>query len=204
MRLLATALILALAACTPEIGTGTYFCGPERLCPPELSCDDTSYTCIAPSSVDPFVCPEGFDDTEPDDEMSTAQDLGELDCGLNLLQAANSCLQAGSGADYYTFTYNGNCQGANPHLAIQMRYPIALVPLQLELIDGNGTVVATGDYCTQSNDSSGRESLCIDTPPVTGTTYFVKVSRDPDGPDCDGDCDFNQYLLNIAFPLAGS
>ncbi len=204
MRLLTIALIASVAACTPDIGPGTYFCGPERLCPPELSCDDTSYTCVVDTSVLPFQCPEGYEQFEPDDDMSTARDLGELECGLPPLQNGGSCLLTGDGPDYYTFTYNGNCMGSNPHLEIRLRFPIAHVPLQVELLDGSGSVLAAGEICTSPIDTSGRERVCIDIPPVTGTTYFVKVSRAVDGPDCDGDCSFNQYLLDIQFPLAGS
>lgn len=196
-------VVLGVAACTPEIGPGTYFCGPERLCPPELSCDDTSYTCVAPTSVQPFACPMGFDDAEPDDDMANAQDLGELECGLPAIQNGASCVVDGDPADYYKFVYNQDCQGSNPHLQIRLRYPIALVPLQVELLDDSGSVLAAGEICTSPIDTSGRERLCIDIPPVTGTTYFVRVARPADAPNCDGDCDYNQYLLDILFLLSG-
>lgn len=204
IALVVASLAFAGSACTPEIGPGTYHCGPERLCPPELACDDTSYTCVTPQSVVPFSCPAGFEDFEPDDDMQSARDLGELECGLPPIQNGNSCLVEGNPADYYMFTYNDDCQGENPHLEISLRYPLALVPLQIELLDGAGTVIAAGEICTSPIDVTGRERICIDAPPVPGTTYFVKVSRAADAPDCDGTCDYNQYILDVNFPLAGN
>jgi|GEM_PF-1523885 len=204
MRLAVVFFALLTAACSPDIGSGTYFCGPERLCPPDLTCDDTSYTCVTPASAMPFSCPAGFDDTEPDSDMANARDLGELECGVPAIQNATSCVVAGDAGDYYKFVYNQDCQGANPHLEIRLRYPIALVPLQLELLDGSGTVLASGELCTSPIDTTGRDRVCIDIPPVTGTTYYVRVVRPADAPNCDGDCDSNQYLLDILFPLSGS
>ena len=31
--------VLSVGACSPEIAAGTYFCGPEQLCPEGLVCD---------------------------------------------------------------------------------------------------------------------------------------------------------------------
>ena len=58
--------------CEPEIGTGTYYCGPAEFCPPSLACDQLTYTCVAPVLADPFLCPEESETWEPDDDLQTA------------------------------------------------------------------------------------------------------------------------------------
>ena len=50
---------LVSSACSPEIGKGTYFCGPERFCPPDMECDDPSYTCDSPRISMLVGSPEG-------------------------------------------------------------------------------------------------------------------------------------------------
>ncbi len=189
----------ALAACTPEIGSGAYYCGPERLCPPDFACDDNSYTCIYPFQVEPFACPDGSEADEPNDSLAQADDLGPLTCGSSILDATGCVL--GDDADYYRMDSASSCSGNDPHLQIKLRFPVADVPLELELLDDSGAVVTTGEDCTPQDNFSGRTHLCIRFVPDTGV-YFVRVQRQADGPDCDGACNFNQYQLDIVYPLS--
>ncbi len=188
----------ALAGCTPEIDSGTYYCGPERLCPPDLACDDNSYTCTYPFQVEPFACPDGSEVNEPNDSTAQADDLGDLTCGSSVLSAPG-CVVGGDG-DYYRMNSVASCSGNDPHLEIKLRFPEADAPLALELLDESGAVVAAGQDCTPEDNFSGRSHLCIEFTPGTGV-YFVRVQRQADGPDCDGACNFNQYQLDIVYPL---
>ena len=72
--------------------------------------------------------------------------------------------------------------------------------LGVELLDQSGSVVATGEVCTPSVDFSGKEAMCIDVPAAQGT-YFVRVTS-TGAANCSGECDYNQYTLDIRLPLS--
>lgn len=200
MRGLLLSALVVCAACEPEIGNSTYFCGPERLCPPDQVCDDNSFTCVGPTVAVPFACTDDANVAEPDDLPSMALTTGALACGVSPLDLSLGCVESVDDEDYVTFDFDVDCNGSDPRLEITLSYPIALVPLSLELLDANERVVAEGELCTRDANFSGMDSVCIEMLPPAGT-YFVRVSSDRDGGDCSGDCHFNQYTLSIDFPL---
>lgn len=197
---LLAAAAATLVGCSPQIDKGTYFCGPERFCPPDLACDEPTFTCEAPSLVDPFACPEDSELLEPDDEPSTAYDAGESECGASVANEILGCI-VGDDVDLLRFTYVGECAGDDPHLEISLRFPIAFAPLALELVDEGGAVVARGEPCTPSGDHTGSDYLCVDARPDSGA-YLVRVRVADDATDCDGDCRFNRYSLDVVTPLS--
>jgi hypothetical protein len=194
------AMAIALASCVPEINTGTYFCGPERLCPPELECDDTSFTCVNPLLVDPFTCPEGANLFEPDDSPEDARDLGDLECDPGAVLSTAGCV-VGADADYYALAYPSGCGERSSRLTVTLRYPVATMPLTVELLDSQGEVIAVGGLCTPAVDYSGRDWLCIEVEP-SAQGYYVRVEGLTDAPDCGGDCDHNSYELDINLLLS--
>jgi len=200
MRLAATCLAL-VAACTPDIGKGTYFCGPERFCPPDMACDDPTYTCESERLAQPFACPAGSEALEPDDSYDQSVDDGELDCGESLVGERVGCVDADGDEDYLAFDVIGACVGENPHLEVTLRFPIAFVPLSIDLLDESGASIAEGVLCTQSGDLTGNDRVCIEHELDPGH-YFLRVRAEPGGPDCDGDCHHNQYTIIVAYPLA--
>ncbi|HTM21976.1 MAG TPA: hypothetical protein VL172_15750 [Kofleriaceae bacterium] len=193
-------LLLTLAACSPDIGSGTYFCGPERLCPPNLGCDDSTYTCMRPAAVEPFACPEDAEAAEPDGSTDQADQRGDLVCGGAVSQP-DGCIADGDQIDVLAFTVPTTCLGADPHLAVTLRFPIALVPLRVQLLDAGGQPLAAGQECTPDDDFTGKLYQCIETPLDPGD-YFLQVDIDPDGGDCGGDCRHNSYSLDVLFPLS--
>lgn len=198
---LGAALAALACACSPTIDNGTYYCGPERLCPPDQVCDDSSYTCMSPYDAEAFSCPDGSDAAEPDDILSQARDVGSLSCGAAALEAATGCIPDINDVDYYVFEHQADCTGSDPHLEVTLRYPVALVPLTVELLDEEENVVAEGELCTPSGDLTGTDKLCLEATPPPGT-YYVRVSSPKDAPDCDGACHYNQYTIAIRFPLS--
>lgn len=203
IRIACGALLAALAVgCTPDIGRGTYFCGPERLCPPDLECDDTSFTCEVPSEAAAFACPEGTELTEPDDSLAEATDLGDLACGSpDPLYDASGCIPGAGDVDLYRFRYDDVCSGSDPHIEVAVRYPIALVPLTVELLDESGAVREAGELCTPSGDRTGTDRLCIETPLASGV-YYLRIRAADGAPDCDGTCHYNSYRANMTLPLS--
>jgi hypothetical protein len=194
------AFLLALAACSPEIGPGTYYCGPEQYCPPDLACDPSTYTCQLPSSVDPFSCPLGTDAREPDDSTAVAFALGSVACGGEPLEGGTGCIDDGADEDWLELVFDRECQGSDPHLQIRVSFPIALVPLELALLDDQGGEVAAAEPCTSEPNYTGLDTLCLDVRPPDGT-YYVRV-RAAGHSDCDGDCRFNQYFIDVRHLLA--
>jgi len=192
------AVVGLAVGCTPEIGAGTYFCGPELLCPPDLACDPNTYTCETPGSFDPFSCPSGSESFEPDDTISTARELGRLVCNFGS-EYGPLCIDDFTDTDLISFEI-GNCAGDDPHVEVEIRFPVAMAPLQVDVLDEDEAVVATGASCTPQSNFSGMEWVCAELPPVEGT-YFIRVRARGDI-DCDGECPHNLYQLFVRYPLA--
>jgi hypothetical protein len=199
--ILGTALMICSFGCSPEITSGTYFCGPERLCPPDFECDDPTFTCENPIVAAPFSCPDGSQSAEPDELVTMARDLGETTCGDQIANALTGCIVDINDVDHFEFDYLTECTGADPRLSVVIKFAIAHAALTLEVVDDSENVVATGELCTPSGDFTGREWLCLEFLPPTGT-YFVRIRSDRDSPDCDGGCHYNQYQLSVSLPLA--
>jgi hypothetical protein len=190
--------LAGLVACTPEIGLGTYFCGPERLCPPDQACDEISWTCVHPLWAEPFSCPAGSDTFEPDDERGAARDLGATSCERSsVLVGAVGCIAGADAVDYATFDLPELCSDEH-RVVVTLRYPIALMPLAVDLVDGEGQVVASGALCTPPLDYSGQDRLCIEVAP-TVQRYWTRVTPAADAVDCDGACAYNRYTLDVSF-----
>ena len=201
MRAALLALTCVLVACSdPDIGAGTYYCGPERFCPPDLECDDPTFTCERPGSASAFACADGAQGHEPDDTVGAAEELGDLDCGLPILEQRVGCLDD-EDVDHIGFTLGGECVGDDPHLEVALRFPVALVPLTLELIDTSGEVISEATLCTPSGDQTGTDRVCLERRIEPGH-YLLRVRVADDAPDCDGDCRHNSYQLDVGYPLS--
>jgi hypothetical protein len=182
------ALALLLAGCEPEIGRGSYHCGPERLCPPDLVCDGVTAVCTVEHEALPFECAEGSTDTEPDDQLDAPYDIGVAGCGEARTMAG--CLSDDADVDHLAVTPPAGCE----ELGLEVRYPVAFAPVLLEVID-DGTVVATSEVCEEL-DEAGRAVACLSAAVTAEAGYVVRVRRG-DGGDCDGACAYNRYDLSI-------
>jgi hypothetical protein len=190
---------LTAAACTPEIGSGTYFCGPERFCPPEQVCDDSSFTCVNPLLAEPFSCPDGSQAAEPDDVLADARDLGVLTLTQpTVLGAQAGCIPTADDVDLVELECDATCAESGGRLEITARYPVAFLPVGVELLDDTGNVLVSAELCTPSVDYTGMDYLCIDHDPSVGV-YYVRAAGVAGAPDCDGGCGFNRYSLDIKF-----
>lgn len=189
---------LALAACEPEIGAGTYYCGEDGFCPPDLACNPDTFTCETPGSFGEFDCPSGSEADEPDDELASAPTLGALPCGYNPIPR-EGCVPDGDDVDLLQFEVAA-CTGANPRLDITLMFPVALVELELALVDDTGAIVRTGEPCTPEPNFTGRRWLCIEGAVPDGA-YHLRITAGDDG-DCDGACRYTHYLLFVRYPTA--
>jgi hypothetical protein len=182
---------LALAACEPEIISGTYFCGPERGCPPDLACDGATLRCVRPEQVEPFRCAAGSQAAEPDDELASAQSLGVLGCRSRVVDLTG-CIADAADVDHLRVEGPAGCNGT---LQVVMHHPVALADLALEVLDEAGQPVAAGAVCL-ALDVTGRVRTCVEAPIAPGQIRIVRVRGSGAG-TCDGDCAHNQYYLSL-------
>ena len=209
------AACIALIGCDPVISGETYFCGPNALCPPDLQCqhgasfptDPAStigalpYNCVVPEVAQEFSCNEVTADQEPDDELASASDLGDLGCGREISFQGWGCLEE-SDVDHFRFTKTAVCTGGDPRVLSTVRFPIGAAPLRLELLNAVGALVAVGETCGVQ-DNSGTERVCLVLREAPPEDYTLRVVRDESrSDDCNGKCRFNRYQLVIASPTS--
>jgi hypothetical protein len=204
MRAFALCFAIALASCKPEIVAGAYVCGPERYCPEDFVCNEMTVSCDNAATAQSFECAPGAADAEPDDNSEDGKEIGNLSCGtqIEISQADNlatwGCLANGDDVDHFRVAIP-SCSGGDPHVSIGLQYHVAFAPLSVELINGAGEVVASGEICTDSSNS-GVERLCLESPSPAAGDYVIRI-RSTGEADCDGECAFNRYLLRTAYLL---
>ncbi len=213
---LQVAPLVIIAACKPKITTDTYYCGPEELCPPGLSChlgptrsDDGNqrasfaYSCVTSLAAGDFACSENTSDREPDDEPALGLDLMDLGCGSQVVQEDWGCIDSAGDLDHYQFHVADVCAGSNPRFEVNLSYPIGAAPVSVDLLDGTGETLASGEICTGAADEGGVEERCITMPELPIGDYVLRIRLDPDGnADCDGACAFNRYQLRLSTPIS--
>jgi len=189
------AVALAAAACDPEITSGVYLCGEERGCPPGLVCDGVTTECVYSGEAASFQCAEGSNDGEPDETLDAAWDLGTGGCGVFPPIELPGCVDNAGDVDHLAVVASVDCEGARV-FEVKLRHPIAFAPLSLEILDGDGAVVATGEIC-ETVDDAGLVHVCAEVDAAPGDPLVVRVRLADGAPDCDGTCAYNRYLLSI-------
>jgi hypothetical protein len=192
VRLAALATV-TFAACTPDVPSGVYYCGPERACPPDLVCDDSTAVCVLEDEAEGFACGEDATLPEPDDTLALATDYGARGCGFQPV-TSEGCLDHPADVDHVAFTSSLDCD-VRPFEA-KVRYPVAFAPVVLELLDDAGEVLATGEVCVEL-DATGQAHACIETDLPEDTAHVLRMRRVDGSPDCDGTCRYNRYQLSI-------
>jgi hypothetical protein len=188
-----------LAACSPEISSGAYFCGDERSCPEGQVCDGPSNTCVLAGTASPFACDPGTD-PEPDDTAAQGKSIPPLACVSSPYDRAG-CLHAGDPADWLTLTAPSQCVA----VAVQIRitYPIAFEPLAIELWDlGSNTMIATQGDCASGGTAAGDDSRCLVQTLTPGGSYGVAI-KPAGGGDCNGGCAYNRYTVTVQLATPG-
>ncbi|HEY5923990.1 MAG TPA: hypothetical protein VIV11_20060 [Kofleriaceae bacterium] len=194
-------ICLPLAACTPEIASGSYLCGPDASCPDGQACNGTkddnagleAETCVLESLARPFACSPQLN-AEPDNTMDEAHVIPTLACVSAPFTIERGCMEAQDSADWLTFVVPSAC--ASVGVNARLTFPYAFEELALELWDVDANMmVADAAECVQGAES-GAIRRCLDLQLVPGKTYAVRVSPTGEG-DCDGDCAYNRYSLSV-------
>jgi hypothetical protein len=185
-------ILLAVAACSPDIPSGTYLCGPEQSCPVDQACNGSDNTCVIAALAKPFACLPN-QELEPDNSPAMATDIGALGC-VSTVFSQKGCLAAGDANDWYKLTAPTGCTA----LAIDIRvnYPVAFEPLGLVLADAAGAQIATDGPCKTPSGNDADDERCIVQTITPGATYTFAV-KPAGGGDCDGTCNYNRYTLAV-------
>jgi hypothetical protein len=187
-------LCLFAAACTPEITTGTYLCGPEELCPDDLACDGKTNLCVNPTLVEPFACAPDDTEIEPNNSPAEAEPvpLGGCSTTVELTGCEGA---AGDTADYFSFVVPASCP-ASTVVAVRLSYPLAYEPPAINVLS-SGTDILTDQPCaTAGSDANGDGVSCGRGPVVAGMTYTVEVTGSGEA-NCGGMCAHNRYRLTV-------
>lgn len=185
-------LLIAASACTPEIVSGSYLCGPNASCPEGQVCSGGDHTCVLAGQAAPFDCQPQLA-TEPDDSAATAYVIENLGC-VSLPFSVDSCMVGDDSADWVKFVAPSVC--ATVAVDARVTFPIAFQRLAVELRDlDRDELVATDSECTSSGEI-GVELRCVRATLVPGTTYGLRVQPAGDG-NCKGACAYNSYTLSV-------
>jgi hypothetical protein len=192
-------LPIALAACTPDILSNSYLCGPEQACPEGQACNGPDNRCVLASQALPFAC-ELEVDLEPDDTAAEAHAFPKPGCVSSAFES-KQCLLAGDTADWVAFDAPVACT-SGVEVQVRLTHPIAFELLGFELwdLDRDMKVADDGD-CAQAapTDDVWR---CLDFELVPGARYGVKVHPTGEG-TCDGACNYNRYSLSVQLATPG-
>jgi hypothetical protein len=187
----AAALAGVVAACSPEIADGAYYCGAQGLCPDGDKCNGPDNTCVLAGVALPFQCPTGATPNGSDSTPATAVPLPGFTCVSTGYDAAG-CLAPGGIADWVSFNAPTGCIAIA--INVHVDFPLAWEPIQLQLLGSDGvTQIAAGSAC--SSELPGDTATCLTTPGSDGEQYFLGFVP---GDNCDGKCDFNSYSYGIA------
>jgi hypothetical protein len=167
-----------VAACSPDIQSGSYYCGDEEACPPGLSCDGATNICVAPAEATPFSCDKG-------------NPLFPATCGAGQLESTG-CVNTAGAHDTFTLVTDATC---TMDFTAQITMPIAFMPLDVTVKDASGNTVASGAPCNVAH--GGAVDVCASFSGGNGQSYTVDVAAAAGAPTCDGACAFNRYSLSV-------
>jgi hypothetical protein len=184
-------MLLALAACSPDIPSGSYECGPNAACPEGQACDGPTNTCLAPSNAGAFACDPMLE--HDDNTQATGTTVSNLACVSAVFSQAG-CLAPNDGQDWFQLTAPSNCNGLE--IKVSVAYPVAFEPLAIVLTDASGAQLATDSTC-KNPPPGGDDSRCVTQTITSGSAYAIAVKPLGMGDDCDGTCNFNRYTLSV-------
>ena len=193
------ALLVLLAACSPDIASGSYLCGAEKACPPSQACDGVTDTCVIATSEQPFACEQGTE-FPGDDTSATPQQIPALACVSPPYQVSE-CLPMGDSADWFAFSTPGNC--VQVEVQARILFPVAYEGMSLELWDrAANSQIGTDVPCADSVNDPAHVERCIKLTVPPGGSYGLLVKPNGQG-DCGGACAYNRYELFVQLGTPG-
>jgi hypothetical protein len=196
---LAIVAALALAACTEEIASGTYLCGPEGLCPDGMVCNGGAGTpeepgnvCVFPANVEPFSCGDLADPTG-DDDPTQGLLLDNLACVSGILEA-KGCLRTDDVGDWYQFDVPSNCNKVQ--VVARLTFPIAFEPIAMQFATDAGVVPADTGCGPAQAPAPGEAAVCFKQTLQNSAHHAFGLVHSGTA-NCDGACTSNRYKLLV-------
>jgi hypothetical protein len=193
----AAILMPLMFACTAQIAPDTYYCGPERLCPEGLACNDADNICTVPSAVGAFGCGEiagvPIQDRPNDDVPADGLDVTNLN-SCSLSRELRACLFENDPADWVQFDLAASC-GATT-LTGRVTYAVAFEPVAIQFAIDDGAPMLVDVECESTSDGAGQTQRCFEVPLAAPAHYAIGVVHSG-RENCDGTCSHNRYLLDF-------
>lgn len=191
-------VLVALAACSADIPSGSYQCGPEQACPPDQACNGADNTCVAVSQAQPFMC-LAKEEHEPDNAPAMATAMPHFDCVSNVF-TFDGCLAPGDTQDWFSFAAPAGCSALEAD--IEVSFPVAFEAVGVVLGDDAGSTVAPDGTCKAAGTAAGDDERCIQQTITPGQNYTVEI-KPSGGGDCGGTCNYNRYTLQVQLTTPG-
>jgi len=188
----AAVLLVGLVACTPDVLSESYLCGPDAVCPEGQACNGPDHVCVLESRAQPFACTGAA--TEPDDTSAQAHVLQTTACQAPPVSESN-CMLQGDAEDWVKFQVPDVCS-ATVQVKVVISFPIAFERLATELWDLDHMTKVLDDAECDKSAEVGEENRCMLQTLVPGTNYGIEVRPAGDG-NCDGNCSYNSYSLSL-------
>lgn len=186
--------LAALGACTPEIVSGSYECGPDQTCPVGQACDGPTAVCVTASAAQPFACGDDADEIEPNNTQATASAMVFTQCVSPQAEVIGCQTSELDADDWFSITAPEVC--SQVHVELRLSYLVAFGALSLELYDASGAKVGTAATCPNSSSTDGSVDVCLSAPLTPGQPVAARVTGSGTD-DCDGDCAYNRYRLTL-------
>jgi hypothetical protein len=192
-------LPFVIGACTADIAPDTYFCGPERLCPEGLACNDADNICTVPSAVESFGCGEiggvPIPDLVGDDTPGEGLDVTNVNT-CTIMRELRACLFDEDPGDWFQFDLAAGSCGGDFTLVGKVTYAVAFEPMAIHLSTNEGTPEVIDVECEDPTEIGGQTQRCFEVPITGGAHYSVGVLHS-DRENCGGDCSHNRYILDL-------
>ena len=203
MRMLAASLLVVASACSAEIAPDTYFCGPERLCPEGLACNNLDNVCTVPTGVQAFDCVDQLGMTIPDrnddDTPTSGFDVtNEGSCLQN--RELRACLFENDPGDWFQFDLADSC-GTSVKMTGRLTFAVAFEPVAVHLSVEDGTPMPIDVECDQTSSAAGQTQRCFEMA-LTGNTHYAVGMVHSEVDNCDGECRHNRYVLDLRLEAA--
>lgn len=188
----ALAVVMVVGACSADIQSATYLCGPEELCPDGQVCNGPDNTCVLPNQQMPFTC--NAVDPTGDDAPSAGQVIDGLIC-VSPIHQTKGCLLSNDVADWYQFDVPSTCNAVQ--IEAKVTYPIAFEPLVMQVSNDNGAPATADTPCkTEVAPETGSVVRCFTMTVPTGSHQAIGLVHEGDA-DCNGTCAYNRYTLDL-------
>jgi len=187
-------VLLAVAACTPHIASGSYLCGPEQQCPDNQLCNGPDNLCVAQSLARPFECTDAFPNPVNDDAPSAGIPLAGLQCVSGVSESAG-CLTDDDAGDWYQFDTPAGCTAVA--VDIKVTFALAFEPVALQLATDNGAPAPVDSPCRNPlPEETGSDVRCVHMTLPAGHHFALGVLHSASA-DCSGRCAHNRYTLDL-------